>query len=121
VTWEFGGDVTWLEVRLALDGAGARLTLEHTARPGPHWEQFGPGAVGIGWDLTLYGLALHVAAGPTARPAQAEPEWQASDEAKAFMALSNEQWCAADIRAGTPDTTARAAAQRTIDAYTGTG
>ena len=29
----------------------ARLTLEHIAVIEDHWDQFGPGAVGIGWDL----------------------------------------------------------------------
>ena len=48
-TWEFGGDVTWIAVRLTREGDQARLTLEHTALVQDHWTQFGPGAVGIGW------------------------------------------------------------------------
>ena len=35
VTWEFGGDVSWVEVNLSDDSADhARLTLTHTARHG---------------------------------------------------------------------------------------
>src|SRR5688500_7820285 len=30
LTWEFGGDVTWVEVRLAQTGDSAELVLEHT-------------------------------------------------------------------------------------------
>lgn len=116
VTWEFGGDVTWLEVRLSPDGDGARLELAHSAVPGPHWDTFGPGAVGIGWDLSLYGLALHVAGEP--RP---EPGWEAGEEAVAFMRASNDGWCAADVAGGTPEDVARPAAERTIAAYTGEG
>jgi len=66
VTWEFGGGVTWLTVRLTSTGSDAtRLELEHTARAGDippgFWEQFGPGATGVGWDGGLLGLALHLA------------------------------------------------------------
>src|SRR5690348_7754297 len=66
VTWEFAGATSWVNVRLTPDGRGARLTLEHIAhRDGigeEHMKKFGPGAVGIGWDLALYGLELYVAA-----------------------------------------------------------
>ena len=37
------------------------MTLEHTAVIGDHWNQFGPGAVGIGWDLALLALAQYAA------------------------------------------------------------
>jgi len=61
-TWEFGGGVSWIDIKLAPDGGRqARLTLEHTAIIEDHWKQFGPGAVGIGWDLALMGLARHLA------------------------------------------------------------
>src|SRR5712672_3650133 len=65
-TWEFGGNVTWIDVKVTADGGKARLTLEHTAVIEDHWNQFGPGAVGIGWDLALMGLAQHVATGASA-------------------------------------------------------
>ena len=45
VTWEFGGDVSWVDVRIEDDGAGcARLRLTHTALQSEHWEEFGPGS-----------------------------------------------------------------------------
>src|SRR5688572_18517803 len=31
LTWEFGGGTSWVTLRLARDGEGARLTLEHIA------------------------------------------------------------------------------------------
>ena len=48
LTWEFGGDVSWVEVGLAVDGPGhARLTLTHTAHLSEHWGEYGPGAAGV--------------------------------------------------------------------------
>ncbi len=63
VTWEFGGDSSQVTVRLAPDGDGARFTLEHEHTGDAHsdfWTQFGPGATGVGWDLALLGLAMHL-------------------------------------------------------------
>src|SRR6185295_15930565 len=57
LTWEFGGAASWVQVRLEPDGRRTRFVLEHIAhRDGigaDHWKKFGPGAVGIGWDLAL--------------------------------------------------------------------
>ena len=57
-TWEFGGDVSWVEVHLSADGTdGAVLTLTHTAILSEHWDTYGPGAVGVGWEMGFLGLA----------------------------------------------------------------
>ncbi len=122
ITWEYGGDVSWVDVQLSAVPSGTRLELEHTARPSPEWEArgFGPGAVGIGWDLSLLGLALYTTSGVAIDPAQAQA-WQGSDEAKAFMRGSSDAWCDADIAGGAQADVARAAADRTTEAYTGAG
>jgi uncharacterized protein YndB with AHSA1/START domain len=54
-TWEAGDDVSWIEVRLTPEGDNrTRLELEHTGHPkAEFWEQFGPGAAGLGWDSIL--------------------------------------------------------------------
>ena len=119
-TWEFGGGVSWVEVRLTEEGQGARLELQHIAHPSPHWEQFGPGAVGIGWDLTVMGLAEHLATGAAVDHAAAEA-WMKSDEGKAFMTASGEDWARADTAAGEDEAIAKASAARTIGFYTGQG
>ena len=120
VTWEYGGDVSWVDVQLTAVAAGTLLELEHTASPTPEWEArgFGPGAVGIGWDLSLLGLALHLTLGEAFDPEQGQA-WMASDEGKAVMKASSDAWCEADIARGTPAEVARAAAERTEAAYTG--
>ena len=62
VTWEFGGQTSWVNVRLTARAAErTELELEHIAHvPDDFWRQFGPGAVGVGWDLALMGLGEHV-------------------------------------------------------------
>lgn len=120
-TWEFGGSVSWIEVRLTAEPDGwTRLELEHVVPVDDHWAQFGPGAVGIGWDMTLIGLATHLATDGAAADRQAAAAWAASDDGRRFMTLSSQQWRDANIAAGTDEAEARAAADRCAAAYTGT-
>lgn len=120
ITWEFAGETSWVEVRLspAQDGQ-TTLELEHTARvDAERWAEFGPGAVGVGWDMTLLGLAQHLSGGEVAGPEQGAL-WAASDEGRDFMGRSGERWYDAQVEAGEDPVAARAAADRTITAYTG--
>ena len=120
-TWEFGGQVSWVEVRLTAEGDGrTRFELEHTAPIDDHWDQFGPGAVGIGWDMAVWGLANHLAA-PDAPLDKAEAmAWMGSPDGKRFMKSSSDAWAAADIADGTDQATAERRAATTYAAYTAT-
>lgn len=118
LTWEFGGGVSWVEVRLSPEpGGGARFELDHIAYPEDHWNQYGPGAVGLGYDMSLAALALHLATGEATND-QDHAAWWASDEAKRFLAAAGERWCEADVVGGADPEAARAAADRTVEAYT---
>lgn len=122
VTWEFGGGVTWLTVTLEADQAGGtRLQLEHVAHvDDATWDQYGPGAVGVGWDLTLIGLALHLSTGAAVNPGDFG-EWSGSDEGKAFARASSAAWGRAAIASGDDEAVALARTERTSKAYTGEG
>jgi uncharacterized protein YndB with AHSA1/START domain len=119
-TWEYGDQTTWIELRLTpIDATHTRFELEHIALvDNETWAQFGPGAVGIGWDLGLLGLHLHLSGQETVDP-DAFAEWSASDDGRRFVVLSSERWRDASITAGTDPDEARAAAERTTAAYTG--
>lgn len=124
ITWVYGEDVTEkdiseVEVRLAPNaGGGTDFELEHTAVvPEEFWDQFGPGAVGVGWDLGLLGLDLHLSTG-TDVPIE-QPEWQHSAEAKDFMARSAGAWGAAYAASGADPEQATGTAERTAAFYTG--
>ena len=118
-TWEFGGGVSWVCVRLKDDPGGAVLELEHVAHvDGDLWDQFGPGAVGVGWDLALLGLGRHLDAGAAVDRA-ASAAWTASEEGEAFVRRSSDDWGRASIAAGTDQAAAAAAAARTTAFYSG--
>jgi hypothetical protein len=121
-TWEFGGQVSWIEVRLTAEPeGGTRLVLEHIAHVNDElWAEFGPGAVGIGWDMGFMGLAVHLSSGRSADRGESAA-WAASAEGGQFMTLASQRWCEASIAAGTDEAAARAAADRTTAAYTTTG
>jgi uncharacterized protein YndB with AHSA1/START domain len=121
-TWEFGGGISWIEVRITAEpDERTRFELEHIAQVGDDiWAQFGPGAVGVGWDLSVLGLATHLATGE-ANDAAEFAAWTASPDGVAFVAACSERWADADIAAGTDAASARAAAARTLTAYTEPG
>ncbi|MEV6985052.1 SRPBCC family protein [Sphaerisporangium sp. NPDC051017] len=119
-TWEHGGGMSWIEVTVSPEADGTRFELQHIVLASDvdgHWDTFGPGAVGIGWDSGLMGLATHLGSGRGVTP-DAAAEWIASDEGKRFFTLSGERWRDADIAAGADEATATAAAERVIAAYT---
>jgi len=118
LTWEFAGDTSWVEVRTADDGAGrTRLTLTHTTRLSEHWGEYGPGAAGVGWEMSFMGLALYLAQ-PT-EPKLDEAAFATSPEGKAFIAGSSHGWGQAAIAAGTDPDEAHGAARRTTAFYSG--
>jgi uncharacterized protein YndB with AHSA1/START domain len=119
ISWEYGGDVSWVEVRIETAAPGsARLTLEHIAYEGDHWKQFGPGATGVGWDLAVMGLDRHIESGGGQIAADGMA-WMMSDEGKSFMRQCSEEWRRAAIAGGADPDAAKAAADQTTAAYTG--
>jgi uncharacterized protein YndB with AHSA1/START domain len=122
-TWEYGGEVSWIELRLAPVGDGrTRLQLEHTAHvDDARWAQFGPGAMGVGWDLLLAtGLVRYLSTRAPVDP-QAAAAWTMFDDGREFISQSSAAWAAASIAAGMDREVARAAAERITAFYTGAG
>ncbi|RGC67657.1 hypothetical protein C5N14_17910 [Micromonospora sp. MW-13] len=120
-TWEYGGEVSWIEVRLTPETSGrTRFTLEHVAHVDDvSWANFGPGATGIGWDMGLLGLATYLRiGGEDAGIPEQGAQWAASAEGREFIAASSRLWAEADVAAGTDPAEAAAAAERVTAAYT---
>jgi len=93
-TWEFGGQTSWVEVQLVstkLDET--RLELTHIAIvDDAFWPTYGPGAVGVGWDLGLLGLQRHVESPEAERPPEAAAQWATSPEALEFYRRASTAW-----------------------------
>ena len=92
-TWEMGGQVSWVEVRLSAVNTGATLELTHTAIvDDAFWPTYGPGAVGVGWDLGLLGLQRHIESPAAERPPEADGAWATSPEALRFYREASTAW-----------------------------
>jgi uncharacterized protein YndB with AHSA1/START domain len=115
VTWEFGGKSSLVTLELAPAGdAATELLLRHSVADDDHWATYGPGAVGVGWDLALLGLALHLRSGGSPEDPAA---FGASPEARELMRRSAARWGAAHAAAGVHGAAAEEAAARTSAAY----
>jgi uncharacterized protein YndB with AHSA1/START domain len=120
-TWEYAGEISWIELRLSAEPDGGTLfALEHIAHvDDERWAQFGPGAVGVGWDLGLLGLGLHLRGGGEPVDPAEFMDWSASDEGRAFIVASSTAWGQASAASGTDAQVARERAARTTSFYTG--
>ena len=118
VTWEFGEMMSWLAVTLIPDDAGTTLELAHEVHVDPTmWGQFGPGAMGVGWDLALMGLGRHLDTGARVDPRTAVT-FPASPEGREFIRLAATGWAEAAVGDGEELGTAYEAGDRTFAFYT---
>src|SRR3546814_5956698 len=68
-----GPMVSWLTIGLSAADGGTRLELVHESPVDPEFAaMYGPGAVGVGWDLALMGLGLHLEDSTPVDPAEFE-------------------------------------------------
>ncbi|MEM6532767.1 MAG: SRPBCC family protein [Myxococcota bacterium] len=117
LTWEIGGEKSWVEVRLSSEGPErSRLALTHTAHHTPHWDTYGSGATGVGWELSVAALELYLV-DPTVE--LNESTLTEAPGGMAFMRSSSERWGEASITAGLDQGAALAAVKKTTAFYTG--
>ena len=117
VTWVYGemGDpaaASEVEVRLSPVEARRHGSSSNTSRSCPRksWEQFGPGAVGVGWEGGSSGSTLHLRGGRLEDPIA----WQTSAEGREFSTRASVAWGAANRAAGAdPEAAERAVANTT--------
>lgn len=118
VSWVMGEAPGFSEVTVRLSEQDERtvLELEHAAVVPPGmWDQFGPGAVGVGWDLALLGFVRYLVS-DFVTPEQAA-EFAESDEVRAGMIRSSEAWGEAYAASGAPQDVAAAAVAATTAFY----
>ncbi|WP_026928103.1 SRPBCC domain-containing protein [Granulicoccus phenolivorans] len=123
ITWEFGGGISWVTVRLTQVEDGTRFELEHVAHsadiPAEMADMFGPGATGVGWDGGLLGLSLHLSGTGGAIAPEDLAAWTASAAGQAFYRGAADAWGRAAVAAGVDEATAQRQADATFGFYTG--
>ena len=111
-------DVSEVEVRLTPAGEDQTLfELEHIAVvPDEMWNEYGPGAVGVGWEGGVLGLELHL----QGREAAIEDRemWPFTEEGREFMRLSSVAWGEANRASGADDATVDRTVANTLAFYT---
>ncbi|SDD61064.1 SRPBCC family protein [Glycomyces harbinensis] len=118
VTWEFGGGMSWLRVHLSAGDDGTVLELVHEAPVEPDlWRQYGPGAVGIGWDGLLHSLGYHLGTAASLDTDEWE-QWMTGPEGAAYARLLGDAWGAAAIADGDDPEEAKAAVDAVVAFYT---
>lgn len=117
ITWEIGDNVSWVKVELReVTKSQTALLLEHLSlAEGEHWESYGPGALGIGWECGLLGLASYIR---TKQPVD-QDKFFASSEYRELVLYSSKSWGEAAIGAGYDQDKSIAAAKKTEKFYLG--
>ncbi len=122
ITWEFGGNISWVTVRLEPVDDGVRLTLEHLMCKDPaseeHWKKYGPGATGVGWDFGFLGLGLHISSGEPVLENETN-DWAVTDDGKAFIKNCAKEWGEAHVLSGEDRATSESMATATAAFYCG--
>jgi hypothetical protein len=116
------GGASWVIVRLTPQANGTLLTLEHIVHAedvDQFWAQFGPGAVGVGWDGAFMGMGRHIASGGARIDPAEFQAWSMSEEGKTFNRACALAWGEAHIAGGEDPEVARAMAHRVAAFYTG--
>lgn len=117
LTWEYAGDVSWVKVELTIVQPNkTQLHLQHQAgAEGDHFNIYGPGAVGVGWDLWITFLSHHI---KTNGPID-ENELLATSAGKNFTSVSAKSWGKATADAGYDRKWSFATSEKTAKFYSG--
>ena len=64
VDWNFGDSKSRLRIELRPEDSGTLITLTNSTRAteSAHWNTYGLGASGVGWEITLFGPGRYLSA-----------------------------------------------------------
>lgn len=122
-TWEYGDDISWLQVVVSKVEQGAELSLTHIMlkddKGNEHWEKYGPAATGVGWDLAFLALDYVLSNANAIIDAAENTAWLTTVAGKLFVGDSAKKWGEAHVIAGEAKDIALEMAKRTASFYTG--
>ncbi|KAM5343256.1 hypothetical protein ACJ41O_014222 [Fusarium nematophilum] len=112
LTWEFGGSTSWVEVHVeGVSETESRLELSHISPVNKHWEEYGAGAGGVGWEMSFAGLAYYL------RGEKVGEEWFARGETREYLGKCSEAWGRAAVEGGEDAGEVEEAVKRTTAFY----
>jgi uncharacterized protein YndB with AHSA1/START domain len=118
ITWMYGdaAGLSEVEVRLSASADRTTLTLEHIAEvPEEFWSTYGPGATGVGYDLSLWSLELHLAGKEFT--AEERAGFESTPEAREFLTRSSQAWGEVHRGTGAAEAQVAAATEATTKFY----
>ncbi|WP_051687620.1 SRPBCC domain-containing protein [Curtobacterium sp. S6] len=118
LSWENGDEIGELQISITQTAAGSSLTLRHNVPANDHWDRYGAGATGVGWDGSFLALQAFLS-GRAATVRERMSALEGSEEGNRFIENSSKAWEQAQVKAGTDEDTARQQAERTRAFYTG--
>lgn len=113
IDWSFEGDESVVRLVLTSAEGGTAFRLESTMDVTDHYDEYGPAASGVGWDLIVAALASYLAGDPL----DPEGEWITADEGTRFVKDAAELWGKADVALGTDPEEAEMKAAATAEFY----
>ena len=113
-----GGETSWVVVSLTPQGADHTLleVVHGVVVPEGFWTLYGPGAVGIGWDLALLGLARHLPGEESL--SHENTAWMGRPRGSRVRGCGNDAWAEANIQGGAGRAGVAAGAEQTLAFYT---
>lgn len=125
LTWEYGDQADALTLSLDPDDVGqCSLRLDHQLTlPRTVFEEYGPGAVALGWEIALLGFlrqASLLSGDACAMPAPT-PAWLGSEQGAQTVRGWAIRWAGAAVAAGVDEELAKLQEARTVAAYTPAG
>lgn len=119
ITWEYQGNVSHVDIDLIpITQERTALRVSHHVLPGDHWETYGPGATGVGWEEWLRALSLYLAGDARCTP-DGMKEFTGTPDGQELTRRGANAWGWADQKAGTPERDAEGRALRTAAFYLG--
>lgn len=119
LSWEYQGYTSWVYVTVnELDSGLVSVTVEHLMHHSPYWVQYGSGAGGVGWEVSLLSLMFHL---DNPESSKVDDSFAMTDEGKEFVKIASDGWGQASIASGEDREQALQAAENTTAFYTGQG
>lgn len=122
-TWEYGDEISWLQVEVSSVENGSELSLTHIIlkddKGNEHWQKYGPAATGVGWDLAFLALDYVLSNTGAIIDAAENAAWLSTAAGKLFVKDAATKWGEAHVAAGEVRKTALEMAERTARFYIG--